>query len=98
MRTLALIGAAGLAMLAGCASLQSDYAALTDAQKACAITEAAAYASGVNGWGDLSYSAKAATVAAGVDAVAAACAIDSAALAHAKPLISAAIQAAALAE
>jgi hypothetical protein len=93
-----IIGAAGLIMLAGCDALRSDYAALTADQKACAITESATFASSVTGWGDLSYSAKAAAVSAGVDAVAEACAIDSAALAQAKPLISAAIQAAALVE
>jgi hypothetical protein len=97
MKTL-IIGAAGLAMLAGCSDLQSDYAALTTEQKSCAITESATFASAVPGWGHMTYAQKAAAVSAGIDAVALACAIDSAALAQARPLISAAIQAAALVE
>ena len=97
MKTL-ILGAAGLVMLGGCAALKSDFDALTTEQKACAITESATFASSVTGWGDMSYTQKATAVSAGVDAVAEACAIESAALAQAKPLISAAIQAAALVE
>jgi uncharacterized cupredoxin-like copper-binding protein len=97
MKTL-ILGAAGLALLGGCAALKSDYAALTTEQKSCAITESATFASSVPGWGHMTYAQKATTVSAGIDAVALACAIDSAALAQARPLISAAIQAAALVE
>jgi hypothetical protein len=97
MKTL-ILGAACLALLGGCAALKSDYAALTSEQKTCLVVESATFASSVPGWGHMTYAQKATAVSAGIDAVALACSIDSAALAQARPLISAAIQAAALVE
>lgn len=96
MRALILAAAAALA-LSGCATL-TERTGLTPEQQACAITEGTAYASAISGWADLSYVQRAAVVATGVEYVAAACEIESAMLEQARPVISAAIQAAALAE
>lgn len=96
MKLAILAGASALA-LSACAGLEAQ-TGLTPTEQTCAVTEGAAYATSITEWADLTYSQKGAVVAAGVDEVVATCGIESPLVDQARPIISAAIQAAALVE